>query len=342
MHLQKKNFKISHLFTLAAAFFLFAAGSASASGSIVPQTESAKNLVWEAKLKKNVGYLSDSLCAGREIGTAGSVEAAIWIERQFSKAALMKFDGTYVKHFYAPRARIGHNLVGFMPASGKKQCKKYIVIGAHYDHLGKADGKFFPGADANASGTVALCSLAEMFSIMKIIGKSYCCNLIFVAFDGKECNMAGSYAFFKAICDGDFTDPVNRHTIRPEDIELMVNIDQIGSSLSPVTKGKNNYILMLGNQSLARDKQNALEFCNKYYGTDLELCLSYYGSENFTRLFYRLSDQKVFVENKIPAVMFTSGITMNTNKPWDTAETLDYEILKRRIWLIYFWINHIM
>lgn len=342
MQLQKKKLKISMLCLLISGGFLLHAASVRTFDKTVPQTESAKNLVWEAKLKKSVDFLASPICEGRELGTRGGVEATLWIERQFAKAALLKFDGTYTKHFYVPGQRIGHNIVGFMPASGKKQCRKYIVVGAHYDHLGKTDSKIYPGADANASGTVGLCQLAEMFSLMKIIGKSYNCNIIFVAFDGKECNMAGSYAFFKAIEDGDYTNPVNHHVLCPDDIELMVNLDQIGSSLSPVSKDRNDYLLMLGTHSLPKDRRETLEFCNRFYGIDMEICLSYYGSENFTKAFYMLSDQKVFVEHNIPAVMFTSGITMNNNKPYDTARTLNYEVFKKRIWLIYFWLDRMM
>ena len=76
--------------------------------------------------------------------------------------------------------------------------------------------------------------------------------------------------------------------------------------------------------------------------TGLDLCLSYYGSKTFTEVFYKLSDQKVFVENRIPAVFFTSGITMNNNKTRDTAETLDYEVLKKRVSLIYHWIESML
>ena len=75
---------------------------------------------------------------------------------------------------------------------------------------------------------------------------------------------------------------------------------------------------------------------------NLDLCLSYYGSETFTRVFYRLSDQKVFVDNGIPAVLFTSGITMNTNKTRDTAASLDMNILKKRVTLIYHWLESML
>ena len=78
------------------------------------------------------------------------------------------------------------------------------------------------------------------------------------------------------------------------------------------------------------------------FGINLDLCLTYYGSQNFTKIFYRLSDQRVFVDNKVPAVLFTSGITMNTNKTRDTAASLDMEVLKKRITLMYHWIESML
>ena len=99
---------------------------------------------------------------------------------------------------------------------------------------------------------------------------------------------------------------------------------------------------MLGTHSLKRPDQELLEYCNRRYGLFMDIALDYYGSKNFTDVFYTLSDQKVFVQNKIPAVLFTSGITMNTNKTWDTVENLDMEILKKRIYLIYHWVDHML
>jgi hypothetical protein len=101
-------------------------------------------------------------------------------------------------------------------------------------------------------------------------------------------------------------------------------------------------MIMLGTASLKRDKRDLLQRCNIEDGIGMDISLDYYGSENFTKIFYRLSDQKVFVDNKIPAVLFTSGITMNNNKTWDRVENLDMEIYRRRIDLMYHWIEKML
>lgn len=299
----------------------------------------AKKAVTEARLMHQLSFLCDSLCNGRGFASRGGAEAAFWIQREFERIGLMKMGESYGKRVYAGHRNIGRNIVAMLPGSKHFTRDRYIIVGAHYDHLGQLAGKVYPGADANASGTVALINLAEMLKALRDYGKSHNHNIIFVAFDGKEKNMAGSNAFWRMIENGDLKDPQTGKTITREKIALMVNIDQIGSTLSPLKSGRRDYMIMLGTDSLKPIKRDMLAICNRMYAIDLEIDLTYYGSQDFTKMFYRLSDQRIFVDNGIPAVLFTSGITMNTNKTWDTPGTLDMNILKKRIFLIYHWIE---
>ena len=340
--MQRKIFKIS---VKAAITVLMAAIScicATAQGSSGLGSSAARNIVWENKLYGQIEFLSDTLCQGRATGTRGSIEAAFWIEREFRNAGLMRFGETFTKRIYAGQGLLGRNVIGFIPGSSKNPRDRYVIVGAHFDHIGQLNRITYPGADANASGTVALTNLAEMFSMMRTLGRSYDSNIIFVAFDAKEMSMAGSQAFWKMIEDGELTDPVSGKAVTPGKIKLMVNIDQIGSSLSPLTKGRNDYMIMLGNHSLNPVDRGMLDFCNRSSGLHMDLDYTYYGSRNFTDIFYRLSDQRVFIDNHVPAVLFTSGITMNTNRTRDTAETLDYEVFKKRIYLIFEWLEKIL
>ena len=316
-------------------------GGASAQNVWVKEHEPARLPVTEEKLEREVGFLSDSLCQGRATGTGGGSAAAFWVHRQFENAGLLKFDDSYAKRVWISKELSGHNIVGMIPGSHKKKCDSYIVIGTHYDHIGILDGKFYPGADANASGVVALTNLAEMISRMKKLGRTYESNIIFVAFDAKEHSMAGSDSFWKLIEYGFLKDPVTGRKITKDKIEFMANIDQVGSTLSPIS-GRQDFLIMLGNDTLkTEDRDNILDV-NRFYGLFMDIGLTYYGSENFTKVFYRLSDQKVFVDNGIPAVFFTSGITMNNNKTYDKASTLNYAVLQKRIFLIYHWIDRII
>lgn len=320
-------------------FFLCFLNTAEGQGSWKKETEKALSQITQETLHRELSFLTDELCEGRATGTRGGIEAAFWVQRKFEKAGLKCFGGSYGSHFTTPTGAVAHNVIGMIPGALSMPRDSYIIVGAHFDHLGELDGKLYPGADANASGTIALTSLADIFGAMKEMGKVYDCNILFVAFDAKEMDMAGSASLWKLIDYGMLKDPVSGESISKEKIRLMVNLDQIGSSLSPIRRDREDYLLMLGNDSLPKDKRMNLEVCNMMYGIGLDLCFSYYGSKAFTDVFYRLSDQRVFVDNGIPAVFFTSGITMNTNKTRDTAENLNFEVLHKRIRLIYHWLE---
>ena len=303
---------------------------------------SARNRVSEESLRFKVEFMTDSICAGRGTGTRGGVETAAWIAREFDKSGLMKSKGTYYQRFQTEKGICGANLIGFLPNSSRKAHHRYVIIGAHYDHLGTIKGTMYPGADSNASGTAALLSLAEMFATTKMNGKIWDSNIIFVAFDANGHDLAGSQALWNMIERGELTDPVSGGRITKQMISLMVNIDQVGCTMSPLRSGRKDYMIILGNHSLKPSQQYNLEMCNILYKIDLELSETYYGSANFTKMFYRLSDQRVFIDNNIPAVMFTSGITMNNNKTRDKAASLDYPILKKRLFFMYHWIENLL
>ena len=340
--MRTKNSKICIKSMIFSVIILLLHGNGiSAQNVWVREHEPARLMISEERLEREIGFLSDSLCQGRGTGTGGGSAAAFWIHRKFENAGLLKFDGSYSQNVRISRELTGHNIVGMLPGSHKKQCDRYIIVGAHYDNLGFLDGKMYPGADSNASGTVAMTSLAEMLSLMKKEGRSYGCNIIFVAFDAKEHNMAGSESFWKLIEFGLLKDPVSGKRITKEKIEFMVNIDQIGSTLSPIS-GRKDFIIMLGNGSLKPESRDNILDVNRFYGLYMDIGLSYYGSDNFTKIFYRLSDQRIFIDNGVPAVYFTSGITMNNNKTYDNASSLNYPVLQKRIYLIYHWIDRMI
>lgn len=302
----------------------------------------ARNVVWPEKLEKKIAFLSDTLCHGRATGTQGGAEAAFWIARELEEAGAIPFGSSWGKGFRTVNGTTGHNILGMIPGNVKNPSDRYIIVISHYDHLGVLNGKTYPGADANASGVVAMTSLAEMFHAMKSIGTTYSSNIIFAGIDAKELNMAGSEALWRMIRDGRLHNPLSGKKITSDKVELVINIDQIGSSLSPLDKSREDYIIMLGSSTIGVDRTSLLSSCNNLYELGLDIGLTYYGSRQFTDLFWNLSDQKIFADNGIPAVMFTSGITMNNNKIRDKVSTLNMEVLQKRIYLMYHWIERML
>ncbi len=315
---------------------------ASAQNMMIREHQSARRLVTSSTLQERIGHLCDSLCEGRGSGQRGGGLAALWLQREFKRIGLMRMSGGYAHAVPLKDGKYGRNIIGMLPGSKATTRDRYVIVGAHYDHLGTLNGKMYPGADANASGTAALLSLAEMLSEYKAGGRTHDSNVIFVAFDAKEHDMAGSKALWRMIENGQLRDPQSGKTIGKDQIALMVNIDQVGCTMSPLASGRKDYMIMLGTESLKPIKRDMLRICNRMFAIDMEIDLTYYGSRNFTRMFYRLSDQRIFVDNGIPAVLFTSGITMNTNKPRDNAQTIDMEILRKWIFLIYHWLEKML
>lgn len=297
------------------------------------------SLVYEEKLRHELLFLTDSICGGRATGTRGNIEAACWIMNRFEASGLLPMGRYYTKGFRTGQGKVGHNVMAMFPGSPERARDRYIIVGAHFDHLGTISGKLYPGADSNASGVVALTTLAEMFAASRKSGALHDHNIIFVAFDAKEYSMAGSNALWKMIEDEKLRDPQNGRLILKEDISLMVNIDQVGGTSSAGESGRKDFMIMLGGETLPKEKRDLLYWCNISSGVCLELYDSYFGSKNFTDMFYRrIGDQRIFVEQNIPAVFFTSGISMRNNKPTDTVGNLNLEILRKRIILMWNWI----
>jgi len=104
------------------------------------------------------------------------------------------------------------NIIGYIP--GKVYPDSFIVIGAHYDHLGKIADQHFPGANDNASGVAMLLDLAREFA-KSDIKPDY--SLIFISFAGEEIGLLGSKYF------------TTYSPIELKKIKLMINLDMVGS-----------------------------------------------------------------------------------------------------------------
>ena len=260
----------------------------------------------EDALRADVEFLCSPLCEGRAAGTRGGVEAAAYIARRLSG---MGYE-VAAQSFAIDSTRTGHNIYTLVPQGQPQQ--PLTVVMACYDGIGSHDGQVYPGADSNASGVAALLALAE-----RLRGKE---NLVFVFTDARNVGGRGAKALLKLL--------------KGRRISLLVNLDIVGSSLVPVDEYWRDYLIALG----AERWKQSFERCNA--GIGLHLYYDYYRSRNFTSLFYRkMGDQAAFVADGVPAILFTSGITANTNKASDTPETLDYGVFARRVEFISRFLN---
>ena len=287
-------------------------------------------------LRADVEFLCDSLRQGRRLGSKGHSDASLYIAGKLKAFGCRAFDGIWGQSFAVKDSlHIGHNIVGMLNP-GSKECTRYIIVGAHYDALGTIKGVVYPGADANASGVAAMLEIARALNAHGRQFGGYGTKIVFAAFDAYTDGRAGSAHFVEMLKHGMLRDPFSGRTIEMEDIAMMIDLDQMGSTLSPVRKDQPNFIIAIGENQLETNlMRTTLNRCNIHYNTGLEIYRNYYGSERFTEVFYKLGDRGHFIAENIPTIYFTSGITDTTNKSSDTSESLDYGILEARATLIF-------
>jgi len=294
---------------------------------ITVSTLNAEMVLDSLTLRSQVEYMCAPSTGGRAAGTKGSQRVIGWIGDHFQTWHLKTIDGTFYHGFRTGKGAFARNVIGYIPGSLEQE--RFIVVMAHFDNLGTLNGTFYPGADSNASGVSALQSLARMFAEMRDCGKTYSHSLLLVALDAKEQDLAGSAALLSLL---------EKHGMP---VDLVVNLDQVGSVLAPLHKNRTDYLMMLCEKN--DGNRLTLERANVTPGLEMDLAFDYYGSKDFTNLFYRqISDQRVFLEKSIPAVMFTSGITLNNNKTYDTPETLNYTVLQKRVRLIFHFLHRLL
>lgn len=331
--------KLLILLLLAGLLPAFAA-SGQSMGFKSPADLAAERFITKEALRTDISFLSGPFCQGRGASQAGLGEAGMWAARQFAAQHLLPLDGTMCQTFVAG-GHVCHNIVGMIPARTPSYMTsgRYIIITAHYDNLGVLEGKTYPGADSNASGVAVLNQLIKSLRYLSENSAGLPQNVIFAALDGKQLSLAGAQDLCSRIALGRLHDPVTGKAIRARDVSAVINLDILGGTSSPLTKGRDDYLILLGGGRF----NTMLQSLNFSKGTNLQLGLDYYGSKGFTDLFLnRVSDQRPFRERGIYGVMFTSGITMDTNRETDTENKINYDILVRRARLIFYWTEQLI
>lgn len=143
-----------------------------------------------AELLSDIKVLSNAAMQGRETGTAGAAMAREFIAQRYQSLALEPFAEGHQQPFLYGRwqKKDGINMLAFR--RGCRYPDHYIVVSAHYDHIGQQGRTVFHGADDNASGVAALLELAGRLAA---ICPAY--SYIFLATDAEEDGLYGSKAF---------------------------------------------------------------------------------------------------------------------------------------------------
>lgn len=143
------------------------------------------------QLAEDVKYLASDELEGRNTGSPGIEKAAVFIEDRFKQLGIAPFYETYRDNFDA-KGKIGFNVVGMLPGSDGKLQKEIVVIGAHYDHIGRikaVDGDSIAnGANDNATGTASVLAIAKILKEFDFNRRT----LVFALFSAEEKGLLGS------------------------------------------------------------------------------------------------------------------------------------------------------
>lgn len=204
-------------------------------------------------LRSDLSFLSSDALAGRSTPSPGLEAAAEFIASRFRADGLeAPVDGTYFQtadltpylkanaerhHKKLEGSVVGRNVIGILRGSDPVLRNTYLIVSAHYDHIGTldtakgltrekptADGdRIYNGADDDGSGTVSVIALAEAFSRLKERPRR---SIIFMTFCGEELGLLGSrfYADHPAV-------PL-RQTV------ANINLEQVGRTDGDIKKGR--------------------------------------------------------------------------------------------------------
>ncbi len=194
--------------------------------SLFSQTEITKK-----EIKKHISFLTSESLAGRHPGGKTNRKIVRYIIKDFKYSGIRSTNGRFKQKFKAtlrvekdqPKKKPvkTYNIIGYLEGNDPKLKNEFIVLGAHYDHLGlggpssKSTKKntIHYGADDNASGTAALLEISEKLASQKDQLKR---SILFIAFGAEEHGLLGSKHF------------VNNPVVPISQIKLMINMDMVG------------------------------------------------------------------------------------------------------------------
>jgi hypothetical protein len=270
----------------------------------------------EGQLRADLAVLAADSLQGRFTGTREADAAAAYLRRRFEAIGARPGVPGWLMEFTvdsgAPgvvgipdgrRPRRGANVVALVPGRDPVLRDEYVVVGAHYDHLGLGEtgvhspeqrGQVHNGADDNASGTVALLEIGR-----RLVERPSRRSVLLVAFAGEEFGLLGSAAYVRAP-----PAPLAR-TI------AMVNLDMVG-------RLRNDRLLIFGAET-ALEFPTLLDSLNRSAGFDLKASGDGYGR----------SDQQSFYLAKKPVLHVFTDLHEDYHRPSDDWEKINVSGLLR-------------
>ena len=233
--------------------------------------------VAEENVIKTLSYLTSDELEGRDSGSEGIEKAAVYLENLLKENGVKPYFKTYrdtLSNFDKP----AFNIVGFIEGTDKKLKNEFVVIGAHYDHIGMLQNGvngdvIVNGANDNATGTTAVTEVAKYFAKFKNNKRS----ILFVFFSAEEKGLLGSKHLAAKLKE------------QKMDLYFMFNFEMIGVPMKD--KGMDFYLTGFG-------KSNMATTMNDYAGEKL---VGYLPIETKYMLFRASDNYPFFTEFNVPA-----------------------------------------
>ena len=267
----------------------------------VTKTENLNLEVNENEVADLLKYLSSNELRGRATGSEGIEKAAQKIEGVFKENNLKPYFETY-RHNFETQGVEGFNIVGVLPGNDPELKEEFIILGAHYDHIGIQDpidgDSIANGANDNAAGTVAVVEMAKKFAAIDDNKRS----IMFVLFSAEELGLVGAKKLAKRLKDDDL------------DLYTLFNFEMIGVPM--VNKDYIGYLTGYENSNFA-------EKFNEY--SDKKV-LGFLPQAKEYQLFQRSDNYPFYEAFKVPAQSISTFDFTNYNyyhHVADEAEKLD-------------------
>ncbi|WP_339839133.1 M20/M25/M40 family metallo-hydrolase [uncultured Flavobacterium sp.] len=255
----------------------------------------------EENVAKTLKFLASDDNEGRDSGSKGIEKASVFLENMMKENGIKPYFKTYrdtLSNFDKP----AYNIVGYIEGNDSKLKNEFVIIGAHYDHIGKIAAvngdDIANGANDNASGSTAVTEVMKYFAKNKKNKRS----LIFVFFSAEEKGLLGSKHLAKKLKAANL------------DLYIMFNFEMIG-----VPMQNKDFILYL----TGFGKTNMASKMNEYAG---EKVIGYVPAETKYQLFRASDNYPFFTEFDVPAQTVSTFDFENFDfyhKPDDEFELMD-------------------
>ncbi|MDR0386390.1 MAG: M28 family peptidase [Prevotellaceae bacterium] len=200
-----------------------------------------------------------------------------------------------------------NNIIGIIEGSDLKD--EYIILSAHYDHLGIVKGEIFNGADDNASGVSNVLEIARVTAKAKNEGNELRRSVVTLFFAAEESGLIGSGYY------------VNNPVFPLENTKACINVDMTGRIDDKYKSTNGNYIYVVNS-----DQTNGNLLSHVRNSNNDALIIN---TKDLNRLFKR-SDHYNFAKNNIPSILLTSGLHNDYHTPKDDAELINFNALWKR------------